>query len=177
MAFLIPPINIINIAVVSSLNSNRVGLATLLLTIAKNPMVIGSIIGLALNSSGVNPGVSFENALGLLSQGAVAIGLLCIGASFDWRRLLAPGWQVIWGVAAKNIVAPSLFFALARTFGLGDLETLCGMLVVAAPAATNGYIVARQMGGDSDLYSHTLSWQLVASIVTIPVLISLSTAS
>jgi len=173
MAFLIPLINVVNIAVISGLNARDFQIGTVLKAIAKNPLIIACAIGLALNFSELQPPDAVKETLDMVSRGALAIGLLCIGAGFDWRRLLRPTWQIIWCVVAKNIAAPLLVFGLAVLFGLGPVETLCAMLVVATPAATAGYIVARQMGGGSELYAYIMSWQLVAAVLTFPLMIYL----
>ncbi len=173
MAFLIPLINVGNIIVISGLHANSFNMISVAKTIAKNPLIIACAIGLSLNLAQIQPPAVVASTLDMISRSALAVGLLCIGAGFDWRRLLRPSWQVIWGVAVKNIAAPLVFLGIATYFDLNQIETLCGMLVVATPTATNGYIVARQMGGDAELYAYTMSWQLVASILTFPALIYL----
>lgn len=173
MAFLIPLINVGNIIVISGLHASSFNLIQVIRTIAKNPLIIACAIGLTMNVADLQPPKVMADTLDMISRSALAVGLLCIGAGFDWRQLLRPNWQVTWGVAVKNIAAPLVFLGIARYFDLNQIETLCGMLVVATPAATNGYIVARQMGGDAPLYAYTMSWQLVASILTVPALIYL----
>jgi hypothetical protein len=41
-------------------------------------------------------------------------------------------------------------------------------LCAAVPTAMNGYILARQMGGDAPLYAAVTTVQTVASFLTIP---------
>lgn len=173
MAFLIPLINIGNIFVISTLHASAFSPRKIAISIAKNPMIIGCAIGLALNFSQLPPPKALTDTLDMISRSALAIGLFCIGAGFDWRRLLRPNWQVVWCVGVKNIAAPLLALGIARYFDLSQIETLCAMLMVATPTATNGYVVARQMGGDAELYAYIMSWQLVASVLTFPVLIYL----
>ncbi len=172
MAALIPLINIGNITVLSILLAQSGGIKGIALAILRNPLVIGSLIGLAINFSGIQPHAAIDTTLDLIGRGTLAIGLLVIGAGFDWQRLLRPSAPVLWGVALKLLAAPALMFMLASLFELTPMQTLCGMLVVAAPTATNGYIIAKQMGGDAELYAHTMSWQLVLSILTIPAMIA-----
>ena len=174
MAALIPLINIGNIAVLSALHAHTSGMKGIALTIVRNPLVIGSLTGLAINFSGLTVPVFIDTTLDLIGRGALAIGLLVIGAGFDWQRLLRPTAAVLWGVLLKLAVAPALMFLLASLFGLNSLQTICGMLVVSAPAAANGYIVAKHMGGNAELYADTMSWQLVVSILTIPLLLYLT---
>lgn len=171
MAVLIPPINVVNIIALSLLHARDLKASAVVTTILKNPLIIGCAVGLALKFSGlVIPG-PIEQALSLVSRGALAIGLLCIGASFDWRRLMMPGWAVSYGVAVRVLFAPLIFLASAALFDLSPMELTCGLLAVASPAAANGYIVARRMGGDAELYAYAMSWQLVATVITYPLLI------
>ncbi len=172
MAALIPLINIGNIAVLSTLHTRTGGMKGVATTVVRNPLVIGSLTGLAINFSGLTIPETIDTTLDLIGRGALAIGLLVIGAGFDWQRLLRPSAPVFWGVVVKLAMAPALMYLLANLFGLNSLQTICGMLVVSAPTAANGYIVAKQMGGNADLYADTMSWQLVLSIVTIPVMIA-----
>ena len=50
-----------------------------------------------------------------------------------------------------------------------------GLMVetMATPTAANGYIVARQMGGDADLYADILTWQTVLAVLSIPFILSI----
>ena len=43
-----------------------------------------------------------------------------------------------------------------------------GILVFAVPAATNGFIVARMMGGDAATYADMLAWQTLLCLIAIP---------
>ena len=174
MAALIPLINIGNIGVMSVLHAQTGGLKGIAVTILRNPLVIGSLTGLAINLTGVPVPAPIDTTLDLIGRGALAIGLLVIGAGFDWQRLLRPSLAVVWGTSIKLILAPAVMFGLATLLGLNPLQTICGMLVVSAPAASNGYIVAKQMGGNAELYAHIMSWQLVLSILTIPAMIALT---
>lgn len=173
MAFLIPYINVGNIAVLSVLNASRFSIGPILKNITTNPLIMACAVGLALNIAQIQLPVFIEQTLDMISRGALAVGLLCVGAGFQMRRLLQVNWQVLWSIAVKFLAGPALTYGLAVAFGLGEVETLCAVLVVATPTATNGYIVARQMGGDAELYAITMNWQLAVSVLMFPALIYL----
>lgn len=173
MAFLIPFINIINIAALATMLAGRFSVWKVLKTIALNPLIIASVLGLALNIGKIPIPAPVDTTLEMTGRAALAVGLLCVGAGFNMRRLFYLNWKIIWAVAIKAIVAPALVFFLAQSFGLAPMETLCAMLVVATPTATNGYIIARQMGGDAELYAIILNWQLVIAIFAFPVMIAI----
>ena len=56
-------------------------------------------------------------------------------------------------------------------FGLAQTEVLIGIIVLVGPAASNGYILAKKMGGDADLYADILAWQTIMSMLILPLLI------
>lgn len=173
MAFMIPFINIGNIVVLSMLHASQFSFVPILKNVVTNPLIIGCAVGIALNLLNIQLPVFMEQTLDMISRGALAVGLLCVGAGFQMRRLLELNWQVLWSIGVKFIVAPAIAYGLAAGFGLDATQTLCAMLVVATPTATNGYIIARQMGGDAELYAIIMNWQLVVSVLVFPAMIYL----
>ncbi len=86
------------------------------------------------------------------------------------RRLFHPSGRVVLGVFLRLALGPVVFIGLATLLDLTPLQTLCGAFVLAVPAASNGYILAKKMGGDADLYADILTWQTVLSLAFLPVL-------
>lgn len=72
-------------------------------------------------------------------------------------------------IALHPLIAPCIFAALAVLLGLNAVQTLAGVLVFAAPAASNGFIIAKQMGGDADLYADVLTWQTLLCLFVLPI--------
>ena len=81
---------------------------------------------------------------------------------------LRPGPAVLTPVALKLIVFPIIMVSLAVGFGLTGETVLILALCGAVPTAMNGYLLARQMGGDAPLYAAITTVQTVASFLTIP---------
>lgn len=136
--------------------------------IVRNPLVLACIAGLALNLGGANLPDWLMAPLDWLGQGALAIGLLTVGAAIQLRRL----WQsdlAMWaGVGMRLLLCPALFLAIAAWFALPGDQLASGLLATAAPGASVGYILARQMGGDADFYADMFTWQTVLSALSLP---------
>lgn len=172
MAILIPLINVFNISVLARFGTTAVTPAAVLLQIAKNPLVQGCIIGLTLNASGIAlPTVAIQT-LDLIGRAALGIGLLTVGAALSVKRLLHITPSIASGVVFRLALCPLIFIALAQVFELSQSDRIAGLLVLGVPAASNGYIIAKQMGGDADLYADVLSWQTILSMLTLPLLIT-----
>ncbi|WP_169308782.1 AEC family transporter [Paracoccus gahaiensis] len=170
-AFLIPAFNISAIVALTLLSDGprpsgalrRIGAE-----IGRNPMVLSCAAGLALNLSGVVLPASLLAPLDWLGQGALAVGLLAVGAGIDPARL----WQrdpALWlGVWLRLALCPVIFLGAALALGLPAGQLASGLLATAAPGAPVGYILARQMGGDADFYAAIFTWQTVLAALSLP---------
>ncbi|WP_405405233.1 AEC family transporter [Paracoccus sp. Ld10] len=171
LAFLIPGSNILSIVALTMLSDGprpsgaaaRIGAE-----IGRNPMVLSCVAGLMLNLSGVALPAWLLLPLDWLGQGALAVGLLAVGAGIDPSRL----WQrdpALWlGVWMRLALCPVIFLAVALIIGLPAGQVASGVLATAAPGAPVGYILARQMGGDADFYAAIFTWQTVLAALTLP---------
>lgn len=170
LAFLIPAFNIAAIVALTLLPPDgapparrRIGAE-----IARNPLVLGCAAGLALNLSGAVLPPWLLVPLDWLGQGALALGLLTVGAGIELRRL----WQTdpaLWsGVALRLALCPAVFLGCALMLSLPGGQIASGLLATAAPGASAGYILARQMGGDAEFFADIFTWQTVLAAVTLP---------
>lgn len=173
MSILIPLINVSNILVLAWLCSGTTGPRRVLKTVVTNPLVIGCAIGLAINAAPFDLPQPISETLDIVGRAALGIGLLVVGAGISWQRLKRLNVPTIIGALLRPIGVPLIFLALANLFGLSATETLAGILVTAVPAATNGYVVARSMGGDTELYADVLVFQTLLSMIAIPLYASL----
>ena len=69
------------------------------------------------------------------------------------------------------VLSPEIFLSVAAGLGLGQTEVMTGIVIMAVPTASNGYILAKKMGGDAALYADILAWQTILSMLTLPLLI------
>ncbi len=69
---------------------------------------------------------------------------------------------------------PLLVLALTIAFGIDGLARVVAVLCAAAPTAMQGYIVARNMGGDATLMSSLIATGHLATIITIPLMLWLA---
>ncbi len=169
IALLIPTINVSCIVVLSAFGPASTSVVGVIRIVARNPLVQACAVGLAIYFSGIALPAPVIETLDMIGRGALAVGLLAVGAGISLRRLARWDWKVITGVALRPVIAPCIFAGLAMVLDLNPVQTLAGVLVFAAPAASNGYIVAKQMGGDADLYADVLTWQTLVCLIVLPV--------
>lgn len=143
--------------------------------ILRNPLVMGCALGLALNLSGLDLPAWILSPLDWLGQGALAVGLLTVGAGIQLRRLINRDPALWVAVGMRLILCPALFLPLALLAGLPAGQIASGLLAAAAPGAPAGYILARQMGGDADFYADIFTWQTLLAALSLPLWLSVAT--
>ena len=78
------------------------------------------------------------------------------------------------GVVMRLALTPILVVLLAWLTGLRGEAFEAAMICAAVPTAMNGYVLARTMGGDAELYAATATVQTVLSFGSIPLVIWLA---
>ena len=96
--------------------------------------------------------------LDLIGRAGLGVGILAVGAGVNAERLFRHSTAMVFGVVFRMMFGPAIFLAVASGLGLAQTEVLMGIIALVGPAASNGYILAKKMGGDADLYADILAW-------------------
>ena len=166
-AAMIPTANLISVLGFSQygvMNVKRHPFSELL----RNPLVIACVIGGAINVSGLDIPTVADRVLDTLASAALALGLLAAGAGVDLgalKRSRAPtvGWSLV-----RLLVLPVLAISIARGLGVDGVSLAVVAIAAATPTATNGYILARQLGGDAPFMANLIATQTVLAAITMP---------
>ncbi|ETR75447.1 transporter [Afipia sp. P52-10] len=173
MVAMIPLLNVMSVAVLAHYaRPQRLSWPQILLTVARNPFIWACVIGLALNVLNVPvPKVAYDfaNALG---RSSLAIGLLVVGAGLQ-LSMIRPTAPVTLTVILKLIAMPSIAVSYALLFGLSGTNLAVVACCASVPAASNAYVLAKQMGGDAPLLAQILTLQTILAVLTMPIVISL----
>jgi malonate transporter and related proteins len=176
MAALVIPINLAAIyVVVRHAGGETPGFSATIRRMAANPIVLACLSALALRSTGLALPEPILTTLDLIGRGALAMGLIGIGAGLTLAALIRPQWATVLPTILKLVVMPGSTLALITLSGWGT--SLAGVIILCAavPTAMNGYVVARQLGGDAPLYAAVVTIQTLLSFFTIPIWLWIAT--
>lgn len=152
-------------------NGNGISLRQLAVDLARNPLILGCVIGVGLNLLGLRLPVSVDGLLALVGKAAFPVGLMAVGAAYRTGNLRLH-WQP---VAVSSIVQflckPLIAWHLAAALGLSGMAAGAALLLFSVPTAPSAYILSRQMGGDHDSMATIITVQTCLSFVTLPVTI------
>ncbi len=174
MAMLIPLVNVICVSVLLRYAGGHGSLGATLRGIARNPLVLACVAGLALNRTGIGLPLGSEGVLEIIGRAALPLGLMTVGAGLQLRTASGNKTVLAAGVILKLAVMPALAWAAATALTLTPLETRVLVLFAALPTATSAFILARQLGGDHTLVATLLTVQTMISALTLPAVLILA---
>lgn len=175
VALMVPVVNVLCVA--SFIAAGTLGTGSLgksLAALARNPLILGCLLGIALNLGGIGlPGWS-QATVELLGRAALPLGLVAVGVALRPRALM----RLDRGTWATNLVKlvlmPALVLLLARGLGLDPVSRDVALLFAALPTATSAYILARQLGGDAEMMAALITGQTLLAMLTLPLWLRLA---
>lgn len=171
IALAIPLLNLMCVLTLARYGAHGQGtsLKAQLLFLAKNPLIVACLIGIAMNALDITLPPGIEPVFKMLGGMAASMGLLTVGAGLQWQAIRASGRPVTLTCVLKLLVYPAILYGLSRLWGLGSMETKVLVLWGSMPTASASYILARQMGGDAPMAAAIVTIGTVAAFVTIPI--------
>lgn len=173
VGLMVPLINLVCVSAFA-LGGARFSLAGFLGQLARNPLLVSCLAGFALNLSGIGLPAGLAPLLRALGQGAVALGLMAVGAALTFQALAARlGLQAVVALI-KLALVPAMVWLAGGVLGLDPLSRALATLFMGLPTASSAYIMARQMGGDAPLMAAITTSQHLLAVLSLPALILLA---
>lgn len=180
IAPLIPIYNITAVLVLLSANgpvqNSRLDQVTNLLRgVASNPLVLACVTGLAYAYLGPPLPLAVDRSLSAIGQMALPLALLGIGASLRVNAIQEGGFVALAAALLKLVASPLAGYLVARWLGLSGTEMLMALLYLTMPTAALSYVMADQLGADSQLASSAVVISTLLALPAISVVLVLST--
>lgn len=165
IAVVVPLFNMLSVVVLEVFRGQKPKPLHILGQIAKNPLVIGSVLGILTLAAGIRLPHILEQTIQNISAIASPLQLFLLGAFFQFSGLKTYRRELMTVSAAKLIVAPGLFLGLGALLGFRGVAFVSLFGVFASPTAVNSFTMAQQMGGDAELAGDIV---VTTSAVSIP---------
>jgi malonate transporter and related proteins len=160
----------------STTSRHRTTAFSFLLQIARNPILIGTAIGLVLAATGWElPGVVME-PIRLIGGAAVPAMLMAFGISLNGSKpLQANGGRrkdVLLGSALKLVLQPAVAYVIARyALGMEGHLLFSAVVLAALPSAQNVFVTAQRYESGVVIAKDTV---LLTTIVAVPAMMVLA---
>jgi len=152
--------------------SGKVSLGRILSQPVRNPLIIGSVLGLVVALSGIELPAPVLAPFELVGAAAVPIILINFGMSLHGRRMLdTPGTRrdVVLAVVLKLLLMPLVAWAAARyLFGLDGHALFVAVVLAALPTAQNVFNYAVRYRRGEALARDAV---LLSTLLSLPVIV------
>lgn len=165
IAVIVPLFNMLAVVVLEVFRGQKPKPLHILCQIAKNPLVIGSVLGILTLVAGIRLPHILEQTIQSVSAIASPLQLFLLGAFFQFSGLKTYRRELVTVSIAKLIVSPGLFLGLGALLGFRGVAFVSLIGIFASPTAVNSFTMAQQMGGDAELAGDIV---VTTSAVSIP---------
>ena len=171
LAIMVPLLNVISVIVLSvyGRSDSRPEVAAVLTKIATNPLIIACSIGLLFNYFGI-PNIIFDT-VDIIGSGGLGLALLAVGAGLKLDQAAQHKMLLTIGVLTRLIGMPTIVIAMSWLVGLEGVARTVAIIAGAVPTASSAYVMARKMGGDAELMSSIVTFQVIVAFFTLPLFV------
>ena len=170
----VPLYNIMAVVVLSVFKAEREGLDKHLLFktlkgILTNPIIISIFLGMLWSALGLPWPVIFGKVVNNLGKTATPLGLMAMGATFDFKKALSTGRYAALAAFIKLVGFELIFLPIAIRFGFRE-ESLVAIFIMLGSATTvSCYVMARNMNHEGTLTSSVVMLTTLLSGFTLTV--------
>lgn len=151
--------------------TKRQSIFLMLKSIVSNPFIFASVGGVIFNYSELTLNIGIEKTIHSLANSALAIGILIVGAGIKLQ--LEPKYfkQIMFTSSVKLILMPIITSIILSLMGITGIGYSIGVLFSCLPCASSSYILSRQLGGDPETMSSTITFTTIFSILSLSILV------
>jgi malonate transporter and related proteins len=137
-------------------------------SLARNPLIIATLAGLAANLLGLRPPAWMDPTLNRIGAASLALGLMAAGAGMQFGHLarakaLAAGVLVI-----KHLLLPLVAAGLAWLLRLDPVQATVLLAFSGLPTASSCYVLASRMGYNGALVAGLVTLSTLLGLLSLP---------
>ena len=173
VAATVPLVNLLSVAVLSRYAGASAARArAVAVAVATNPLILACLTGILLNLTGLGLPPVLDRLLAALGSASLPLGLMAVGAGLDLGAARRAGPRVGIAAAFKLLLLPGLTASALLAFGVGGTAYGSALLYASLPCSASAYVLARQLGGDAALTASIITFQTLAAILTMPLVLT-----
>lgn len=136
--------------------------------LARNPLIIATMSGLAVNLLGFQLPDWALPSVQRIGGASLALGLMAAGAGMQFDKLFQAKTLSVSLLAIRHFVAPVVAFGLAQWFELDLVQTTVLMAFSGLPTASSSYMLASRMGYDGAYVAGLVTLSTLLGLVSLP---------
>lgn len=138
-----------------------------IIKILKNPLIIGSVLGILMHLFSIKLPLAIERAVSDVASLGTPLALITIGAQFNFENALENLKYSIIAALGRVVVIPSIIIVIAILIGFRGNELGAIFILFSAPTAVSSYVMAKEMNSDYMLTGNVVILSTLLSMFTI----------
>jgi predicted permease len=135
-----------------------------------NPLIIACAVGWFLSLSGIGLPFIVADILEIVGRAALPLGLLAVGAALKLKAIKGHFSSITFSSIVQFCLKPLITAGLVSFTGLTGVAAAVLIIAFMTPTAPSGYILARQLGGDTEAMASIITVQTLLAFVIMPFL-------
>ena len=166
IAVVVPIFNVLAVVTLEVFRGGRVQWKKVVVGIAKNPLILASLLGFGCMALGIQLPVFLHTAIKNLATAATPVALVVLGASIHVELIAGNTRNLVICVLGRLVAAPLLFVSIAAALGFRGIELVTLLAMLAAPTAVSSFTMAQQMDSNGELAAEAVVMSAVFSCLT-----------
>ena len=145
--------------------------------LARNPLIVSTLAGLAANLTGLRLPEPAAISLQKIGLAALPLGLMAVGAGLRLGALKDAPWLASALLAIRHLVLPVIALAVGHALALPAPQAALLLAFAAMPTASSAYVLAVRMGGNGPFVAGLVTVSTLLGMIVLPLWLALGTAA
>ena len=141
--------------------------------LARNPLIIATVCGLAFNLAGLQLPGWLTPSLQRVGATAVPLGLMAVGAGMQWGQLQTSRLLTAGVLTIRHVLMPLWAWLLVRLLGLEAVQATVLLAFAALPTASSCYVLAVEMGYRGPYVAGLITLSHIVALASLPLALGL----
>jgi predicted permease len=137
--------------------------------VVRNPLIIGTVLGLVGNAMGLRFPEALSTTLQRIGLAALPIGLMAVGAGLTLGGLKSGPGLATALLGIRHVLLPAVAIGLTLALHIAPEQRAIVVLFGALPTASSAYVLATRMGGDGSFVAGLVTVSTLLGMLSIPI--------
>ena len=136
--------------------------------LVRNPLIIATVSGLAVNLLGLSVPTWLDPVLNRIGAASLALGLMAAGAGMQFAAMAQGKVLAASVLTIRHLLLPLVAMGLSRAFRLDTAQTTVLMAFSAMPTANSAYVLASRMGYNGPYVAGLVTLSTLLGMLSLP---------
>lgn len=145
--------------------------------LARNPLIVSTLAGLAANLLGLRLPEPAAISLQKIGLAALPLGLMAVGAGLRLGALKDAPWLATALLSIRHLVLPLVALLIGHLLALPAPQAALLLAFAAMPTASSAYVLAVRMGGNGPFVAGLVTVSTLLGMIVLPLWLALVAGS